>query len=98
MQQIRIFRTFSTNGQSFVSATLVNYSRAMHRESVTGCVKLSRSRDRVVCLNGGGIPVEIVCGRAISRSPPEIPSLLTIKGASSLETTREIKKEGRKRL
>lgn len=89
---------FSTNGQSFVSATLVNYSRAMHRESVTGCVKLSRSRDRVVCLNGGGIPVEIVCGRAISRSPPEIPSLLTIKGASSLETTREIKKEGKKRL
>lgn len=98
VQQIRIFRTFSTNGQSFVSATLVNYSRAMHRESVTGCVKLSRSRDRVVCLNGGGIPVEIVCGRAISRSPPEIPSLLTIKGASSLETTREIKKEGKKRL
>lgn len=98
VQQIRIFRTFSTNGQSFVSATLVNYSRAMHRESVTGRVKLSRSRDRVVCLNGGGIPVEIVCGRAISRSPPEIPSLLTIKGASSLETTREIKKEGKKRL
>lgn len=98
VQQIRIFRTFSTNGQSFVSATLVNYSRAMHRESVTGCVKLSRSRDRVVCLNSGGIPVEIVCGRAISRSPPEIPSLLTIKGASSLETTREIKKEGKKRL